>query len=121
MSQAIAWAYLDCQQWNFSFRRLCLDIFTTWSPLISRPRMSIHCIHCLNQSSTSTILLAQYWNSSAPTDQAALYQEIQAQRRLGNKEAIQALVRRLEELKQQQQVAQAQYLLEDANTTRSSP
>lgn len=55
-----------------------------------------------------------------PTDQAALYQEIQAQRRLGNKEAIQALVRRLEELKQQQ-VAHAQYLLEDANTTRSSP
>ena len=56
-----------------------------------------------------------------PTDQAALYQEIQAQRRLGNKEALQALVKRLEELKRQQQVAQAQYLLEDANTNRSSP
>jgi tetratricopeptide (TPR) repeat protein len=56
-----------------------------------------------------------------PTDQSALYQEIQAQRRLGNKEAIQPLVSRLEELKRQQQVAQAQYLLEDANTSRSSP
>ena len=56
-----------------------------------------------------------------PTDQSALYQEIQAQRRLGNKEAIQPLVNRLEELKRQQQVAQAQYLLEDANTSRSSP
>jgi tetratricopeptide (TPR) repeat protein len=56
-----------------------------------------------------------------PTDQAALYQEIQAQRRLGNKEALQTLVKRLEELKRQQQVAQAQYLLEDANTNRSSP
>jgi tetratricopeptide (TPR) repeat protein len=56
-----------------------------------------------------------------PTDQAALYQEIQAQRRLGNKEAIQPLVSRLEELKRQQQVVQAQYLLEDANTNRSSP
>ena len=56
-----------------------------------------------------------------PTDQSALYQEIQAQRRLGNKEAIQPLVSRLEELKRQQQVAQAQYLLEDANTNRSSP
>lgn len=55
-----------------------------------------------------------------PTDQAALYQEIQAQRRLGNKEVIQDLVRRLDDLKQQQ-VAQAQYLLEDANTTPSSP
>jgi hypothetical protein len=40
---------------------------------------------------------------------------------LGNKEAIQPLVSRLEELKRQQQVAQAQYLLEDANTSRSSP
>jgi tetratricopeptide (TPR) repeat protein len=56
-----------------------------------------------------------------PTDQSALYQEIQAQRRLGNKEAIQPLVSRLEELKRQQQVAQTQYLLEDANTNRSSP
>jgi tetratricopeptide (TPR) repeat protein len=56
-----------------------------------------------------------------PNDQSALYQEIQAQRRLGNKEAIQPLVSRLEELKHQQQVAQAQYLLEDANTNRSSP
>jgi tetratricopeptide (TPR) repeat protein len=56
-----------------------------------------------------------------PNDQAALYQEIQAQRRLGNKEAIQPLVSRLEQLKRQQQVTQAQYLLEDANTNRSSP
>jgi tetratricopeptide (TPR) repeat protein len=56
-----------------------------------------------------------------PTDEAALYQEIQAQRRLGNKEAIQPLVSRLEELKRRQQVVQAQYLLEDANTNRSSP
>jgi tetratricopeptide (TPR) repeat protein len=56
-----------------------------------------------------------------PNDQSALYQEIQAQRRLGNKEAIQPLVSRLEQLKRQQQVAQAQYLLEDANTNRSSP
>jgi hypothetical protein len=31
------------------------------------------------------------------------------------------LVSRLEELKRQQQVTQAQYLLEDANTKRSSP
>jgi tetratricopeptide (TPR) repeat protein len=56
-----------------------------------------------------------------PTDQAALYQEIQAQRRLGNKEAIQPLVSRLEELKRRQQVVQTQYLLEDANTNRSTP
>jgi tetratricopeptide (TPR) repeat protein len=56
-----------------------------------------------------------------PNDQSALYQEIQALRRLGNKEAIQPLVSRLEELKRRQQVVQAQYLLEDANTNRSSP
>jgi tetratricopeptide (TPR) repeat protein len=56
-----------------------------------------------------------------PADQAALFQEIQAQRRLGNKEAIQPLVKRLEELKRQDQVAQAQYSLEDANTSRRSP
>ena len=56
-----------------------------------------------------------------PTDQSALYQEIQAQRRLGNKEAIQPLVSRLEELKRREQVTRAQYLLEDANTNRSSP
>jgi tetratricopeptide (TPR) repeat protein len=56
-----------------------------------------------------------------PTDQSALYEEIQAQRRLGNKEAIAPLVKRLQELKSQQQVAQAQYLLQDANTSRSSP
>jgi hypothetical protein len=31
------------------------------------------------------------------------------------------LVKRLQELKSQQQVAQAQYLLQDANTSRSSP
>ena len=37
------------------------------------------------------------------------------------KEAIQPLVSRLEQLKRQQQVTQAQYLLEDANTSRSSP
>jgi hypothetical protein len=58
---------------------------------------------------------------SDPTDQSALYQEIQAQRRLGNKEAIQPLVSRLEELKRRQQLTQTQYLLEDANTNRSSP
>jgi predicted O-linked N-acetylglucosamine transferase (SPINDLY family) len=56
-----------------------------------------------------------------PNDQSALYQEIQAQRRLGNKEALSGLVKRLEELKRQQQVAQAQYSLEDANTGRTSP
>jgi tetratricopeptide (TPR) repeat protein len=56
-----------------------------------------------------------------PADQSALYQEIQAQRRLGNKEAISPLVKRLQELKSQQQVAQAQYQLQDANTSRSSP
>jgi tetratricopeptide (TPR) repeat protein len=56
-----------------------------------------------------------------PTDQSALYQEIQAQRRLGNNEAISPLVKRLQELKSQQQVAQAQYQLQDANTSRSSP
>ena len=56
-----------------------------------------------------------------PTDQSALYEEIQAQRRLGNKEAISPLVKRLQELKSQQQVAQAQYQLQDANTSRSSP
>jgi len=55
-----------------------------------------------------------------PNDQSALYEEIQAQRRLGNKEAISPLVRRLQELKSQQQVAQAQYQLQDANTSRSS-
>jgi len=56
-----------------------------------------------------------------PTDQSALFQEIQAERRLGNKDAISPLVKRLQELKSQQQVAQAQYLLQDANTSRSSP
>jgi tetratricopeptide (TPR) repeat protein len=56
-----------------------------------------------------------------PSDQSALYQEIQAQHRLGNKEAISPLVKRLQELKSQQQVAQAQYQLQDANTSRSSP
>ena len=56
-----------------------------------------------------------------PTDQSAIYQEIQAQRRLGNTQAIQPLVKRLEDLKRQQQVAQAQYSLQDANTSRSSP
>jgi tetratricopeptide (TPR) repeat protein len=56
-----------------------------------------------------------------PNDQSALYQEIQAQRRLGNKEALSRLVKRLEELKRQQQVAQAQYSLEDTNTGRTSP
>jgi tetratricopeptide (TPR) repeat protein len=55
-----------------------------------------------------------------PNDQSALYQEIQAQRRLGNKEALPALVSRLDELKRQQQVSQAQYLLEDANSSRSA-
>jgi tetratricopeptide (TPR) repeat protein len=55
-----------------------------------------------------------------PNDQSALYQEIQAQRRLGNKEALPALVGRLDELKRQQQVSQAQYLLEDANSSRSA-
>ena len=56
-----------------------------------------------------------------PNDESALYQEIQAQRRLGNKEAIQPLVSRLVELKRRQQVVQAQFLLEDANTNRISP
>jgi tetratricopeptide (TPR) repeat protein len=70
---------------------------------------------------TEVIDQARIALKSDPTDQSALYQEIQAQRRLGNKEAIQPLVSRLEELKRQQQVTQTQYLLEDANTHRSSP
>ena len=44
-----------------------------------------------------------------PDDQSALYQEIQAQRRLGNKEAIQPLVSRLEQLKRRQQVVQLKH------------
>jgi tetratricopeptide (TPR) repeat protein len=48
-----------------------------------------------------------------PTDQSALYQQIQAQRRLGNKDAIEPLVKRLEDLKRQQQVAQSQYSLQE--------
>jgi tetratricopeptide (TPR) repeat protein len=56
-----------------------------------------------------------------PTDQSALYEEIQAQRRLGNKDAIGPLVKRLEDLKRQQQVAQSQYSLQEANTSQSSP
>jgi tetratricopeptide (TPR) repeat protein len=56
-----------------------------------------------------------------PTDQSALYQEIQAQRRLGNKDAIAPLVKRLDDLKRQQQVAQSQYSLQEANTSPSSP
>jgi tetratricopeptide (TPR) repeat protein len=70
---------------------------------------------------TEVIDQARIALKSDPTDESALYQEIQAQRRLGNKEAIQPLVSRLEELKRRQQVTQAQYLLEDANTHRSSP
>jgi tetratricopeptide (TPR) repeat protein len=70
---------------------------------------------------TEVIDQARIALKSDPTDQSALYQEIQAQRRLGNKEAIQPLVSRLEELKRRQQVTQTQYLLEDANTHRSSP
>jgi tetratricopeptide (TPR) repeat protein len=70
---------------------------------------------------TEVIDQARLALKSDPTDQSALYQEIQAQRRLGNKEAIQPLVSRLEELKRRQQVTQTQYLLEDANTNRSSP
>jgi tetratricopeptide (TPR) repeat protein len=70
---------------------------------------------------TEVIDQARIALKSDPTDQSALYQEIQAQRRLGNKEAIQPLVSRLEELKRRQQVTQTQYLLEDANTNRSSP
>ena len=56
-----------------------------------------------------------------PTDQSALYQEIQAQRRLGNKDAIAPLVKRLDDLKRQQQVAQSQYSLQEANTSPSTP
>jgi tetratricopeptide (TPR) repeat protein len=56
-----------------------------------------------------------------PTDQSALYQEIQAQRRLGHKEETASLVKRLEDLKRQQQVAQSQYSLQEVNTGQSSP
>jgi tetratricopeptide (TPR) repeat protein len=55
-----------------------------------------------------------------PTDQSALHQEIQAQRRLGHKDAIDPLVKRLEDLKRQQQVAQSQYSLQEANTSRNA-
>jgi tetratricopeptide (TPR) repeat protein len=56
-----------------------------------------------------------------PTDQSALYQEIQAQRRLGHKDETASLVKRLEDLKRQQQVAQSQYSLQEVNTGQSSP
>ncbi len=56
-----------------------------------------------------------------PSDQSALYQEIQAQRRLGHKDETALLVKKLEDLKQQQQVAQSQYSLQEVNTGQSSP
>ena len=56
-----------------------------------------------------------------PTDEAALYQEMQAERRLGNKEAVTTMVARLNDLKKQERVARARYLLADSDPNRVSP
>jgi tetratricopeptide (TPR) repeat protein len=58
---------------------------------------------------------------SDPSDQAALYQEMQAERRLGNKQAVTTMVARLNDLKKQERVAQARYLLADSDANRVSP
>lgn len=50
-----------------------------------------------------------------PTDQSALYEQMQAERRLGNNTAVAAMVQRLGDLKKQERNRQAQYLLENSN------
>jgi tetratricopeptide (TPR) repeat protein len=50
-----------------------------------------------------------------PSDQSALYEQMQAERRLGNNTAVAAMVQRLGDLKKQERNRQAQYLLEDSN------
>jgi tetratricopeptide (TPR) repeat protein len=56
-----------------------------------------------------------------PGDQSALYQQMQAERRLGHKEAVAAMVARLNDLKQQEKAAQVRYLLADTDTHTSTP
>ncbi|GGH13849.1 peptide transporter [Silvibacterium dinghuense] len=56
-----------------------------------------------------------------PTDQSALYQQMQAERRLGNKEAVTAMVARLNDLKQKEKAAQVRYQLSDTQPQNSTP
>jgi len=54
-----------------------------------------------------------------PSDQSALYEQMLAERRLGNATAAAAMVQRLGDLKKQEQTRQAQYLLQDSNTSHN--
>jgi tetratricopeptide (TPR) repeat protein len=54
-----------------------------------------------------------------PSDQSALYEQIQAERRLGNSTEVAAMVQRLGDLKKQERTRQAQYLLEDSNSSHN--
>jgi hypothetical protein len=116
MNQASAWAYLACQQWNFSFRRLCLDsgsgVVISQRPCYIFARLSLFVI--MTWCISAETLSAQQEVKRRSDTWSPFRKEPALWWRPG-------IVRRLEELKQQQQVAQAQYLLEDANTTRSSP
>ena len=57
---------------------------------------------------------------SDPTDQSALYQQMQAERRLGNKDKVAVMVARLNDLKKQEQSRQTQYVLADTDTNHPS-
>lgn len=54
-----------------------------------------------------------------PNDQSALYEQMQAERRLGNNSAVAAMVQRLGDLKKQERTRQAQYLLEDSSSSHN--
>jgi tetratricopeptide (TPR) repeat protein len=56
-----------------------------------------------------------------PSDQSALYQLVQAERRLGHAQTVAAMVVRLNNLKQQEKAAQVRYLLADTDTHASTP
>lgn len=87
-----------------------------------QPARDLLCTLLLQSSEYAEVLRqAELALKKDPSDQAALYHEIQAERRLGNKEAVATMVARLNELKKQESTSQTRYLLADSDTDRSSP
>lgn len=83
-----------------------------------QPARDLLCaLYVQSQQFAKAVAEAETARSHAPEDQVALYQEIMAERHLGDKKQLDLLVARLQQLRGKDESKRAQYLLQKAAST----
>ena len=83
--------------------------------LMSQPARDLLCVLLLRHNDlVEVVTQAEEAKKLDPYDEVAIYQELLAQRKLKNNDAIEPLVKQLQEAKAHNQEAKTKYILEEA-------